>query len=161
MINRVVIVGRITKKPELKTIDNNLCVTSFHIAIDNFKGASGQKTTSFIPIKVWNNQAINVCKYTTTGSLVGVDGFLKQNKYTKEDGSINNTIEVIANSVTFLDSRNKDNLSLSDKDKENIDKNEEKAVISGENNDKIDQNSNSNDNSDDDDLIFDSDELPF
>lgn len=121
MINEVVIVGRITKKPELKSIDNNLSVTYFYVAVDNSRGASGQKTTSFIPVKVWNNQAINVCKYTTKGSLVGVKGFLKQNKYTKTDGSIVNTIEVVANSVTFLDSRNKENMDIDKNEAEEID----------------------------------------
>ena len=159
MINEVVIVGRITKKPELKTIDSNLCVTFFHVAVDNSRGASGQKTTSFIPVKVWNNQAINVCKYTTKGSLVGVKGSLKQNKYTKADGSIINAIEVVASSVTFLDSRNNKE-SSSDIDKnysEEIsnERNEEMNVKGSEVNDLNEQNNG------EDDFDYENEDVPF
>lgn len=160
MINEVVIVGRITKKPELKSIDNDLSVTYFHVAVDNSRGASGQKTTSFIPVKVWNNQAINVCKYTTKGSLVGVKGFLKQNKYTKSDGSIVNTIEVVANSVTFLDSRNKENVDIDKNENEEIDNenNERDEEIRNTKGAEIDDSSNQ-----DDDFGYENDDVdtPF
>lgn len=104
MINRVVLVGRLTKDPELRKTPNGASVSSFTVAIDNRqKGADGEKTTSFIPCTAWNQQAENTYKFTHKGSLVGVEGRLNQRTYDSKDGRKVSVIEVICDSVQFLE----------------------------------------------------------
>ena len=110
MINRVVLVGRLTRDPELRKA-NDKSVASFTLAVDNRgKTEDGKKTASFIPVTIWNEQADNLCKYTRKGSLVGVDGRLNQRSYQKKDGSGKTyVIEVIADSVQFLEPKGSNN----------------------------------------------------
>ena len=104
MINRVVLVGRMTKDPELRKTNNGTSVASFTLAVDNrTKGPNGEKTTSFIPCQVWNQQADNCSRFTRKGSLVGVEGRLNQRSYDTKDGRRVSTIEVICDSVQFLE----------------------------------------------------------
>lgn len=104
MINRVVLVGRLTRDPELRKTATDTSVASFTLAVDNRgKGADGQKTASFIPCQVWNAQADNVVKFTRKGSLVGVEGRLNQRSYDRKDGTKANVLEVICDSVQFLE----------------------------------------------------------
>jgi len=104
MVNRVVLVGRLVRDPELRKTNSDKSVASFTVAVDNrMKAADGQKSASFIPVTVWNEQANNVCKYCRKGSLVGVDGRLQQRNYEKKDGGKASVLEVIADSVQFLE----------------------------------------------------------
>jgi len=104
MINRVVLVGRLTRDPELRKTNSDKPVGSFTLAVDNRqKGPDGKKTASFIPVTVWNDQATNVCKYVRKGSLVGVEGRLQQRNFEKKDGSKASVLEVVADSVQFLE----------------------------------------------------------
>lgn len=103
MINRVVLVGRLTRDPELRKTPNGASVASFTVAIDNRRGPNGEKTTSFIPCVVWNQQAENAYKFIHKGSLVGVDGRLNQRSYDTKDGRKAYVIEVICDSVQFLE----------------------------------------------------------
>lgn len=106
MINRVVIVGRLTKDPELRQTTSGNAVCSITVALDNRgKTADGKKTTSFIPVTVFNASAENVCKYARKGLLVGVEGRLNQRSWVKNDGSKASVIEVVADSVQFLERR--------------------------------------------------------
>ena len=103
MINRVVLVGRLSRDPDLRKTPNNASVVSFTVAVDNrTKDANGNKTTSFIPCVCWNSVADNVNKYTKKGSLVGVEGRINQRSYKKADGTTAQVIEVIADTVQFL-----------------------------------------------------------
>lgn len=109
MMNRVVLVGRLTRDPELRRTTNETPVASFTLAVDDrLKDANGQKTTTFISVTVWNQAADNVSKYCRKGSLVGVDGRLHQRTYEKRDGSKASVIEVIADSVQFLEPKSKE-----------------------------------------------------
>ena len=110
MINRVVLVGRLTRDPELrKTI--NSAVASFTIAVDNrLKGPNGEKTTSFIPCVAWNQQAENTVKFVRKGSLVGVEGRLNQRTYDSKDGTKKQIIEVVCDSVQFLEPKGTNSL---------------------------------------------------
>lgn len=110
MINRVVLVGRLTRDPELrKTI--NSAVASFTIAVDNrLKGPNGEKTTSFIPCQAWNQQAENTVKFVRKGSLVGVEGRLNQRTYDSKDGRKVQIIEVICDTVQFLEPKGTNSL---------------------------------------------------
>ena len=117
MINRVVLAGRLTRDPELRKTPNGASVASFTIAIDNWnKGPNGEKTTSFIPCTVWNQQAENTVKFTRKGSLVGVEGRLNQRTYDSRDGRKVQVIEVICDSVVFLEPKG----SANDSKDENI-----------------------------------------
>ena len=104
MINRVVLVGRLTRDPELRRTGNGTAVASFTVAVDNrTKDTNGNRTTSFIPCTIWNQQAENVVRFTHKGSLVGVEGKLNQRSYDSKDGRRVSVIEVICDSVQFLE----------------------------------------------------------
>ena len=104
MINRVVLVGRLTRDPELRQTNSGNAVCTFTVAVDNLmKSPDGNKTTSFIPVVVFNNQrAETVSKFARKGLLVGVEGRINQRSYIKNDGSKASVIEVLADSVQFL-----------------------------------------------------------
>lgn len=104
MINRVVLVGRLTRDPELRKTNAGSSVCSFTIAVDNLqKNPDGTKGTSFIPCTCWNQTADLASKYTRKGSLVGVEGRLNQRTYQRQDGSRASVLEVICDSVQFLE----------------------------------------------------------
>lgn len=104
MINRVVLVGRLTRDPELRKTNSGSSVASFTVAIDNrVKNPDGTKSTSFIPCTCWNQTADTVSKFTRKGSLVGVEGRLNQRSYQKQDGTKASVLEVICDSVQFLE----------------------------------------------------------
>ena len=106
MINRVVLVGRLTRDPELRRTGAGNSVCTFTVAIDNRqKNADGTKSTSFIPVVVFSASADTVSKYARKGLLVGVEGRLNQRSYLKADGSKASVIEVVADSVQFLERR--------------------------------------------------------
>lgn len=102
-LNRVVLVGRIVRDPELKRTTSGAAVTSFTIAIDNTTSKNGEKTTSFIPCTCWNKTAENVAKYCVKGSLIGVDGRINQRTYEDNNHAKRSVVEVIADSVQFLE----------------------------------------------------------
>lgn len=112
MINRVVLVGRLTRDPELRRTGNGTAVTSFTLAIDNrLKDANGQYTTSFIPCVVWNQQAKNCVRFIHKGSLVGIEGRLNQRTYQNKEGNNVQVIEVICDSVQYLDPKKQEESS--------------------------------------------------
>ena len=109
MINRVVLVGRLVRDPELRRTQNGTSVASFTIAIDNrTKGPNGEKTTSFIPCTVWNQAAENVSRFTRKGSLVGIEGRLNQRTYETRDNRKVSIVEVICDSVQFLERKSEE-----------------------------------------------------
>ena len=112
MINRVVLVGRLTRDPELRRTGNGTAVTSFTLAIDNrLKDANGQYTTSFIPCVVWNQQAENCVRFIHKGSLVGIEGRLNQRTYQNKEGNNVQVIEVMCDSVQYLDTKKQEESS--------------------------------------------------
>ena len=101
MINRVVLVGRLTRDPELRNTNSGNAVCSFTVAVDNrTKNPDGSKSTSFIPCVVFQQQADNVGKFTRKGSLVGIEGRLNQRNYQKQDGTKASVLEVICDNVS-------------------------------------------------------------
>ncbi|MCQ2792910.1 MAG: single-stranded DNA-binding protein [Bacilli bacterium] len=109
MMNRIVLVGRLTRDPELRRTTSDIAVASFTLAIDDrVKDANGEKTTTFIGVTVWNQSADNVAKFCRKGSLVGVDGRIRQRTYERRDGTKASVIEVIADSVQFLEPKSKE-----------------------------------------------------
>lgn len=107
MINRVILVGRITRDPELKKTATGGSSVNFTIALDNIgaKGPNGEKTTSFIKCAAWNQQAENLYKFVRKGSLIGVEGRLRQRTYDSKDGRKVEVVEVMCDSIQFLESK--------------------------------------------------------
>ena len=104
MVNRVVLVGRLVKDPELRKTNNDISVATFTIAVDNsIKEADGTRGSLFLDCRVYRDQADNLVKYTRKGSKVAVDGSLNQRNFVRQDGSKGKVIEVYVDSVTFLE----------------------------------------------------------
>ncbi len=110
MLNKVILVGRLTKDPELRTTQNNIPVVSFTLAVNRPFQAQDQtqdnrQTADFINCVIWRRAAENVAKYTQKGSMVAVDGRLQTRDYTDRDNVKRYVTEVVCDSVTFLDSK--------------------------------------------------------
>ena len=104
MVNRVVLVGRLTKDPELRKTSSDISFATFTLAVDNrIREADGTRGTIFIDCRVFRDQADNLVKNTRKGSKVAVDGSLNQRNFERKDGTKGKAIEIIVDSVTFLD----------------------------------------------------------
>ena len=109
MVNRVVLVGRLTKDPELRKTNSDVSFATFTLAVDNrIREQDGTRGTIFIDCRVFRDQAENMVKYTRKGSMVAVDGSLNQRNFERRDGSKGKVIEIVVDSVTFLEPK-KDN----------------------------------------------------
>ncbi len=87
MMNRVILVGRITKDPELKKTAQDISVINFTIAVNrNYTDQQGEKQADFISCVVWRRQAENVAKYVSKGMLLGVEGRIQTRQYESETG---------------------------------------------------------------------------
>lgn len=113
MLNRVVIVGRLVRDPELRKTASDRSVVTFTVALDNRTTNNGEKSTSYIPCTAWNSTAESIAKFMKKGSLVGVDGHLNQRSYTANDGRKVSVVEVIADSVQFLEKKNDSSVNSS------------------------------------------------
>jgi len=108
MINRVTLVGRLTKDVDLRYTQNGIAVANFSIAVQrNFKNQNGDYDADFINCVVWRKPAENLANYMKKGSQVGVDGRLQSRTYKDKDGKTVFVTEVVADSVQFLESRGK------------------------------------------------------
>lgn len=109
MINRVVLVGRLTKDPELRRTQQGDAVTSFTLAVNrNYTSRDGQQQADFINCVVWRKLAENVERYCSKGSPVGVEGRIQTRSYDNAQGQKVYVVEVICDSVQFLDTRQQD-----------------------------------------------------
>lgn len=108
-MNNVVLVGRLTRDPELRTTPNGIATCQISLAVNGIPNANGERTTDFINITVWRRQAENVSKYCTKGSQVGVVGRIHTRSYDANDGSKRYVTEVVADNITFLGSNNRNN----------------------------------------------------
>lgn len=105
-MNRVVLVGRLTRDPELRAMPSGNNVASFTLAINrNFKNKDGNIDADFINVSVFGKQAENVSKYVFKGSLLGVEGRIQTRSYDAQDGSKRYVTEVIADQVEFMGSK--------------------------------------------------------
>lgn len=106
MINRVVLVGRLTRDPELRYTPSGVAVATFTLAVNrNFLNQQGEREADFINCVTWRRQAENVANYVKKGSLVGVDGRIQTRNYEGQDGKRVYVTEVVADSVQFLEPR--------------------------------------------------------
>ena len=106
MLNKVVIMGRFTKDPELRRTGSGTAVTSFSLACDrDFKSQSGEKETDFIEVVAWKNTAEFVSKYFSKGRMAVVEVRLQIRDWTDKAGNKRTTAEVVAENVYFADSK--------------------------------------------------------
>ena len=107
MLNRVVIMGRLVRDPELRTTQSGTPVTSFTLAVDrDFKSReSGEKSTDFIDVVAWSQTAEFVCKYFAKGRMAIAEGRLQIREWKDKDGNNRRTAEVVAENVYFGDSK--------------------------------------------------------
>ena len=108
-MNQVILVGRLTKDPEIIELEDGKKVTSMILAVHrSFKNVDGVYETDFIKCVLWNNVASTTTEYCKVGDVLGVKGRLQTSNYEKEDGSKVFKLDVVAEKVTFLSSRSKD-----------------------------------------------------
>lgn len=106
MINRVVLVGRLTKDPELKYTQSGVAVTRFTLAVNRtFANQQGQREADFINCVTWRKQAENTANFLRKGSLTGVEGRIQTSSFDGKDGNRVFMTEVVADSVQFLEPR--------------------------------------------------------
>ncbi|TYR75566.1 single-stranded DNA-binding protein [Rossellomorea vietnamensis] len=110
MLNRVVLVGRLTKDPELKYTPNGVPVANFVLAVNrNFTNQQGEREADFINCQVWRKPAENVANFLKKGSLAGVDGRIQTRNFEGQDGKRVFMTEVVAESVQFLEPKSQSN----------------------------------------------------
>lgn len=116
MLNRVILMGRLTKGPELKQTPNNISVATFSLAVDrNYQSDKDNKQTDFINIVAWRHTAEFVGKYFTKGQLVAVEGSIQTRSYQDKDGNNRTVFEVVADQVYFAEKKqNGENKSQSE-----------------------------------------------
>ena len=106
MLNKIILMGRLTRDPELRRTQSGTAVTSFSLAVDrDFKSQNGEKETDFIDVVAWRNTAEFVSKYFTKGRMAVVEGRLQIRDWTDRDGGKRRSAEVIAENVYFGDSK--------------------------------------------------------
>lgn len=106
MLNKIILMGRLTRDPELRHTQSGTAVASFSLAVDrDFKGQNGEKETDFIDIVAWRHTAEFVSKYFHKGRMAVVEGRLQMRDWTDRDGGKRRTAEVVADNVYFGDSK--------------------------------------------------------
>lgn len=126
-MNRVELIGRITRDPELRYTGSNVATVRFTLAVNrNFSNQNGEREADFINIVAWRNQAENIKKYVSKGSLIAVEGRIQTGSYEK-DGQRIYTTDVIADNVQFLETkaqsealRNQNNVTPADFASDNV-----------------------------------------
>ncbi|MED3728042.1 single-stranded DNA-binding protein [Priestia filamentosa] len=104
MINRVILVGRLTKDPELRYTPNGVAVATFSLAVNRtFTNQQGDREADFINCVVWRRQAENVANFLKKGSLAGVDGRIQTRSYDNQEGRRVYVTEVVGDNVQFLE----------------------------------------------------------
>jgi single-strand DNA-binding protein len=106
MLNKIILMGRLTRDPELRSTGNKVAVCSFSIACDrDYKSESGERETDFIDIVAWRSIAEFVSKYFTKGRMAVVEGRLQIRDWTDKEGNKRRSAEVVADNVYFGDSK--------------------------------------------------------
>ena len=106
-MNKAILIGRLTRDPELRYTSSGRAVCQFSIAISrNYTNQQGQRDTDFINCVVWDKQAENLAKYITKGRLIAVDGRIQTRNYDNNEGKKVYVTEVLANNIQFLESKN-------------------------------------------------------
>lgn len=110
MINRTILVGRLTKDPEFRTTPSGVNVANFTLAVNRtFTNSQGEREADFINVVVFRKQAENVNNYLSKGQLAGVDGRIQSRSYENQEGKRVFVTEVVADSVQFLEPKSQTN----------------------------------------------------
>ena len=105
MFNLVVLTGRLTADPELKTTQNGVSVCSFSIAVERRYKQGEERQTDFVNIVAWRGQAEFISKYFSKGSMIGIEGAIQTRNYQDKNGNNRTAFEVVANNVQFVESK--------------------------------------------------------
>ena len=106
MLNKIFIMGRLTRDPELRRLENGTAVTRFSLAVDrDFKSQNGERSTDFIDVVAWRSTAEFVSKYFSKGRMAIVEGRLQVRGWQDKDGNTRKTTEVVADRMYFGDSK--------------------------------------------------------
>ena len=105
MFNLVVLTGRLTADPEIRTTQSNVSVTSFCIAVQRQYKSGEEPITDFINIVAWRNTAEFIARYFKKGNMIGIEGSIQTRKYTDRDGKNRVAFEVMASNVQFVESK--------------------------------------------------------
>lgn len=110
MLNRVILIGRLTHDPELRYTQNSgIAITRFSLAVNRkFTNQNGEREADFINIVTWRGLAENCANYLRKGSLVAIEGRIQTGKYENNEGRTVYTTDVVADDVRFLEPRNRD-----------------------------------------------------
>ena len=112
MLNHIVVMGRLTRDPELRKTASGVSVTSFTVAVDrDFTQQDGQKETDFLDVVAWRNTAEFAAKYFAKGRMAIVSGRLQIRNWEDKDGNKRRTAEILAENIYFGDSRKDDTAS--------------------------------------------------
>ena len=104
MYNRIVLIGRLTRDPELRYLPSGAPVAGFTLAVDRpFKNQAGERETDFVTITTWRKLAEQASRYLDKGRLVAVEGRLQIRSYETQDGQRRRVAEVVADGIRFLD----------------------------------------------------------
>ena len=115
MINSVVIMGRLTADPELKTTNSGLSVTSFCVAVDRpYKKDGKEREADFINVVAWRQTAEFVSRYFSKGSMIAVQGSIQTDKYKDKSGNSRTSFQVVADKVSFCGSKKETGGSYTD-----------------------------------------------
>jgi single-strand DNA-binding protein len=115
MFNLVVLTGRLTADPELKTTPNGVSVTTFSIAVSRRYRAGEETQADFINIVAWRQTAEFITKYFKKGSMIGIEGSIQTRRYTDKEGKNRTAFEVVANNAQFVESK-RDSVTGADAD---------------------------------------------
>ena len=106
-MNKVILIGNLTKDPEQSYTPSNICVCRFTVAVNrSYSSQNGDKQTDFLPVVCWRNQAENCAKHLKKGSKVGVSGSIQTRTYDDANGVRRYVTEIVADEVQFLSTRN-------------------------------------------------------
>ena len=109
-MNKVVLIGRLTKNPELRfTPSTGTAVATTSIAVDKYNKKTGQKEADFIPLVFWGKNAENVANYMSKGSKIAIDGVIQTRSYDAKDGTKRYVTEVVVRQLEFLESKKGNN----------------------------------------------------
>lgn len=109
-MNKVFLIGRLTRDPELRYTSSNLPVASFTVAVNrSYTNQAGEREADFINVVVWRKQAENIKNYLKQGSQIAIDGRIQTRSYDDSEGKKRYVTEVVADNVQFLDSKGSKN----------------------------------------------------
>ncbi len=109
-MNKVILIGRLTRDPEMRTTASGMNVTRFSIAVNRtYQDQNGERGVDYINCVAWRKQAENIAKYCTKGTQVAVDGRIQTGSYDAQDGSKRYTTDIVCDNVTFLGSKGDNN----------------------------------------------------